>query len=64
MTKPDLKPCPFCGSSNLKTGGDDKFVGVWCNDCQATGPNHYGRSEWNTRAKPTIPWTQDQFASA
>lgn len=45
----DLKSCPFCGSTNLNSGGDDKIVGVWCLDCEATGPNHYGRSEWNTR---------------
>ena len=48
----DLKPCPFCGSSELRTGGDDKIVGVWCAGCQAVGPNHYGRYEWNTRAEP------------
>jgi hypothetical protein len=44
-----LKPCPFCGSTNLKTGGDDKIVGVWCLTCQAAGPNHYGSREWNDR---------------
>jgi len=44
------KPCPFCGSTNLKSGGDDKIVGTWCLDCEAIGPNHYGRHEWNDRA--------------
>lgn len=44
------KPCPFCGSTNLKSGGDDKIVGTWCLECQARGPNHYGRYEWNDRA--------------
>ena len=46
-----LLPCPFCGGTNLRSGGDDKVVGVACNDCEATGPNHYitGR-DWNARA--------------
>lgn len=44
-----LKPCPFCGGEVLKTGGDDKVVGVWCLNCQCTGPNHYGGHEWNDR---------------
>lgn len=45
-----FKPCPFCGSANLESGGDDKIVAVRCRDCEATGPNHYGsRAEWNTR---------------
>lgn len=47
---PELLPCPFCGNENLKSGGDDKWVGLWCLDCEAQGPNHYGRNEWNTRA--------------
>ena len=45
-----VKPCPFCGSRNIKSGGDDKVVGYWCLDCEATGPNQYGRYEWNDRA--------------
>lgn len=49
-----LKPCPFCGSSNVKQGGDDKVVGVWCENCQASGPNGYltinGDFDWNTRS--------------
>ena len=48
-----LKPCPFCGSENVKAGGDDKVVGVWCQNCQASGPNGYltinGDHDWNTR---------------
>ena len=49
----DLKPCPFCGGEDLASGGDDKFVGYWCNNCQAQGPNHYGGSQWNTRTDAT-----------
>jgi hypothetical protein len=47
----DLLSCPFCGGTNLKSGGDDKFVGVRCLDCEATGPNHYNsRFDWDIRA--------------
>lgn len=63
-TNTELKPCPFCGGSNLKTGGDDKVVGVWCLTCQAAGPNHYGRYEWNDRASSTgaeQPWPGDDL---
>jgi hypothetical protein len=49
ISKEMLKPCPFCGSTKLRTGGDDKIVGVWCLTCQAAGPNHYGSREWNDR---------------
>lgn len=45
----ELKPCPFCGGNVISHGGDDKWVGAWCEDCAAMGPNHYGRYEWNTR---------------
>ncbi len=47
-----LKPCPFCGGDDLSTGGDDKFVGIFCKTCKVTGPNHYGSLDWNTRAEP------------
>lgn len=48
----ELKPCPFCGGTDLSSGGDDKFVGYFCKTCQATGPNHYGSRDWNTRPTP------------
>ncbi len=51
-----LKPCPFCGSTNLKSRGDDKHVGYWCSECGAAGPNHYdSRFDWNTRAALSAP---------
>jgi hypothetical protein len=65
MASEDLKPCPFCGGTNLKTGGDDKIVGVWCLTCQAAGPNHYGSREWNDRASPEpadwVKWDGGDF---
>jgi len=45
-------PCPFCGGTVLRTGGDDKIVGISCLRCEACGPNHYGKYEWNDRASP------------
>ena len=27
MTDAELKPCPFCGNTDIKSGGDDKIVG-------------------------------------
>jgi hypothetical protein len=48
----ELKPCPFCGGTVLRTGGDDKVVGVSCLRCEASGPNHYGKYEWDDRAAP------------
>ena len=51
----ELKPCPFCGGNNLKSGGDDKIVGTWCLDCQCYGPNHYVTGQdWNTRTPPQV----------
>ena len=57
MTNPQdeqLLPCPFCGGTNLKEGGDDKIVGTWCEDCEACGPNGYRtypkRYTWQSRA--------------
>ena len=54
MTSPEitdaLLPCPFCGETKLKTGGDDKIVGTWCLTCEASGPNEYGKFGWNHRA--------------
>lgn len=56
-----LKPCPFCGSTNIKVhsysdavinGEPDAFA--QCHDCSTTGPNGKTESEaadaWNTRA--------------
>ena len=38
MNRPNLKPCPFCGSKRIKAHN----VGWWwwciCQDCKAQGP--------------------------
>lgn len=50
MTQPELKPCPFCGSNDVKSGGDDKVIGSWCQTCGSQGPDGYQSSaEWNHR---------------
>jgi Lar family restriction alleviation protein len=53
-----LKPCPFCGSSNIGTHGTDKDVVKWCScrDCGANGPISTTKSPewgWNRRVRPT-----------
>lgn len=49
----ELLPCPFCGGSDLRVGGDDKWVGACCLTCGAVGPDHYGSTnDWNRRAHP------------
>lgn len=54
----EMKPCPFCGSTNLiikdsENGVDEK---VWCISCQANIPRFKGRrteliDAWNNRVK-------------
>jgi hypothetical protein len=50
MASSEPKPCPFCGGRNLKPVGDDKFAAYHCLDCEATGPNEYGKFTWEGRA--------------
>lgn len=50
-----LKPCPFCGSENLKYS---RFMsGVRCNECGAMSPASLTKDssirEWNTRYERT-----------
>lgn len=52
MTK--LRPCPFCGSTNVEEWGNY----VRCNDCLADGPFIYGAEEaagkWNKRSTDDV----------
>jgi Lar family restriction alleviation protein len=49
----NLKPCPFCGSSNVKYA--EIRNSVVCDDCECFGPSHSLESHcvryWNRRAE-------------
>lgn len=56
-----LKPCPFCGGSNVGYEGVVRSLKgvVFCEDCGAFGPHPAYDAltptpEWNTRAEPEI----------
>lgn len=45
----ELKPCPFCGSSETLTPDDQNFVG-----CYACGVDDVPKKTWNTRTPPKV----------
>lgn len=63
----ELKPCPFCGSSNVAQGASQERISVWC-FCGARGPDvafpetciepakpiRECHDLWNRRALPTV----------
>lgn len=51
----ELKPCPFCGGTELEVMEiDEGFSAVACDTCDAIGPMGQGdeeaKREWNQRA--------------
>lgn len=48
----DLKPCPFCGSSDLELYDEEQVI-VRCRDCDARGPScnldRKAQLAWNVR---------------
>jgi len=55
----ELKPCPFCGSDDLKTERVNRTVHIGCNDCEALLPTIFNDPQlahikWNTRTPTWI----------
>lgn len=48
-----MKPCPFCGSTNVGCFFNDPFHAVACNECGGIGGMEMKRDEaiakWNSR---------------
>ncbi len=64
----ELKPCPFCGSSELDTNCDKYYnnvVFVECNICSSRGSARYSEKDaiaaWNCRDEP-LPNQEKIFA--
>ena len=62
-----LKPCPFCGGSDVYMGrdpGDERDHVVWCRSCGAHGGVGYypglARENWNRRAERTCHYVYDR----
>lgn len=62
----ELKPCPFCGSTNvhMSDGEKDWMQYVYCEDCNAIGPDgntmiSYAEA-WNQRAERTCKNTDNK----
>lgn len=56
-----LKPCPFCGGTNINErqyGQFDLHSEVWCANCQVSASNE---STWNRRAEPSA-WQPIELA--
>lgn len=49
-----LKPCPFCGSTNLKVNESSTRAFVECKACKARGPKH--ESQWESRPFAEHNW--------
>lgn len=44
--KGELKPCPFCGSENVRDSCDCGYFWVECVDCGCSGPRSFENYEW------------------
>jgi Restriction alleviation protein Lar len=63
--KPEILPCPFCDSTEVreKENGGLFFVECIGQDCSATGPEEWtpgaAIAAWNTRAKSDTIWAHE-----
>ena len=62
----ELKPCPFCGSTNIVVEDDERYPCVQCCDCNTSTDASPSKEEavkwWNHRAAPqwsTEPPTEE-----
>lgn len=76
MNKSELKPCPFCGSTDVKLVGshtnDDCYSSyysyrVFCRNCGARGAEKRDEEKplairaWNRRVELTGEWLEDEY---
>ena len=55
MSARNIKPCPFCGSMDVKVESmGSSYHTVVCRNCHAVGPNH------NDKGKAITRWNQRQ----
>ena len=55
----ELKPCPFCGSENVKIDVDSGIYWCRCIDCKACSSSDFSKEKavekWNRRPEPEKP---------
>jgi Lar family restriction alleviation protein len=74
MMAEKIKPCPFCGSEDLRIDADEGRLGILCRTCSAWMPavysseptdRHTGLEGWNRRAPdPAIGKARDALRLA
>ena len=71
MSKPDILPCPFCGSEEVEnvtapTGHNDNSHALKCKKCAATIERYMGDvvEAWNTRTPSPSRYAKDVLKSA
>lgn len=64
----ELKPCPFCGGTDISCADAGYKTDIWfvqCEDCGATFPHFDSKEEaidhWNRRATESINWIADEL---